>query len=68
VGQRMLALLANIRQLSGLLPICSYCKRIRADENYWEQVESYIADHSGARFTHGICPACFEKVASEIKT
>jgi DNA-binding response OmpR family regulator len=68
VGQRMLALLANIRQLSGLLPICSYCKRIRADENYWEQVESYITDHSDARFTHGICPACFEKVASEINT
>ena len=68
VGQRMLALLANIRQLSGLLPICSYCKRIRADENYWEQVESYITDHSGARFTHGICPACFEKVASEIRS
>jgi sigma-B regulation protein RsbU (phosphoserine phosphatase) len=68
VGQRMLALLANIKQLSGLLPICSYCKRIRADENYWEQVESYITDHSGARFTHGICPTCFEKVAAEIET
>jgi DNA-binding response OmpR family regulator len=67
VGQRMLALLASIKQLSGLLPICSYCKRIRADENYWEQVESYISEHSGARFTHGICPACFDKVAAEIK-
>jgi len=47
--------------LNGLLPICSYCKRIRSDENYWEQVESYIADHTGAEFSHGICPPCFEK-------
>jgi len=53
--------LANVKQLQGLLPICSYCKRIRDDHNYWQQVESYISGHSGAIFSHGICPECFEK-------
>ncbi|MBI5439761.1 MAG: response regulator transcription factor [Deltaproteobacteria bacterium] len=53
--------LAQVKQLQGLLPICSYCKRIRDDENYWEQVELYIGKHSHAQFSHGICPACFEK-------
>jgi CheY-like chemotaxis protein len=55
------AALAQVKQLQGLLPICSYCKRIRDDENYWEQVELYIGKHSGAQFSHGICPACFEE-------
>jgi DNA-binding response OmpR family regulator len=53
--------LAKVRQLQGLLPICSYCKRIRNDQNYWQQIENYIADHSGAEFSHGICPQCYEK-------
>lgn len=53
--------LAQVKQLQGLLPICSYCKRIRDDQNYWEQVELYIGKHSQAQFSHGICPACFEK-------
>jgi len=53
--------LANVKQLQGLLPICSYCKRIRADQNYWQQVEGYISEHSEAVFSHGICPDCFEK-------
>jgi DNA-binding response OmpR family regulator len=66
VGQRTLALMANIKKLSGLLPICSYCKRIRSDQNYWEQVESYISDHSDAIFSHGICPPCLEKAMKEI--
>jgi CheY-like chemotaxis protein len=60
------AALTNVQQLRGLLPICSYCKRIRNDEQYWEQVETYITTHSGARFSHGICPACYEKVAAEL--
>ena len=66
VGQRMLALLANIKQLSGLLPICSYCKRIRDANQYWQQVEGYIADHSAAQFSHGICPSCYETVSAEL--
>ena len=56
------AALANVKQLSGLLPICSYCKRIRSDQNYWEQVDRYIAQHSEAEFSHGICPECFKTV------
>lgn len=57
--------LSEIKQLSGLLPICSYCKRIRSDNDYWEQVDRYIAQHSGATFTHGICPHCYDAVAAE---
>ena len=66
VGQRTLGLMANIKQLTGLLPICSYCKRIRDDNDYWEQVESYIGGHTDARFSHGICPACMVKVMAEL--
>ena len=68
VGQRTLALIANINRLSGLLPICSYCKRIRSDQDYWEQVESYITDHTGARFSHGICPSCLVKAMEDLDT
>src|SRR5438477_154147 len=53
--------LALVKQLQGLLPICSYCKKIRDDQNYWQQVETYIEGHSDAQFTHGICPDCREK-------
>jgi ligand-binding sensor domain-containing protein len=53
--------LARVKQLQGLLPICSYCKRVRDDHDYWQQVEAYVAHHSEAQFTHGICPDCFEK-------
>jgi hypothetical protein len=48
----------EIRILSGFLPICSRCKKIRNDQGYWEQIESYIRDHSEAEFTHSICPEC----------
>ena len=51
--------LANVKTLQGLLPICSYCKKIRNDRNYWQQVEGYISDHSEAQFSHGICPECY---------
>ena len=54
--------LSKVKQLSGLLPICSYCKRIRSDQNYWEQVDRYVAQHSNAEFSHGICPECFKTV------
>jgi sigma-B regulation protein RsbU (phosphoserine phosphatase) len=53
--------LARLKQLQGLLPICSYCKKIRDDQNYWQQVEDYISEHSEAEFSHGICPDCYEK-------
>ena len=59
--------LARVKQLRGLLPICCYCKRIRTDENYWQQVESYIADRTDAEFSHGICPPCLEKVRADFE-
>ena len=55
--------LAQVKQLKGLPPICMYCTKIRNDENYWQQLESYIRQHSDAEFTHGICPACYQKLA-----
>ena len=54
--------IGRVKTLQGLLPICSYCKRVRNDGDYWQQVESYISDHSDARFSHGICPDCYESV------
>lgn len=54
------AALDKVKQLSGLLPICSHCKKIRDDEGYWQQVEVYIRDHSEAEFSHGICPECMK--------
>jgi len=55
--------LNHVKQLQGLLPICSYCKKVRDDNNYWHQVEEYISNYSDAKFSHGICPDCFEKYA-----
>ncbi len=54
--------LAHVKHLNGLLPICAYCKKIRNDQNYWQQVESYVAEHSEAQFSHGICPDCYDSV------
>jgi HAMP domain-containing protein len=52
--------------LSGLLPICCSCKKIRDDQGYWQQVENFVAEHTGARFTHGICPECTVKLYGKI--
>jgi DNA-binding response OmpR family regulator len=80
-GQRILELQANlnervreleealtrVRQLQRILPICSYCKKVRNDRDYWEQVEAYISEHVDVRFSHGICPDCYEsKVKPEL--
>jgi CheY-like chemotaxis protein len=54
--------LAQVKQLQGILPICSYCKHVRDDQNYWQQVETYISRHSEAEFSHSVCPDCYEKV------
>jgi PAS domain S-box-containing protein len=51
-------LLSQVKTLSGLFPICAYCKKIRDDKGYWNQIESYLRDHSSASFTHSICPDC----------
>lgn len=53
--------LAQVKLLRGLMPICSYCKSIRDDNNYWQQIESYLAEHSEAQFSHGICPTCYQR-------
>ena len=58
--------LARVKQLSGLLPICASCKKIRDDGGYWNKVETYIAKHSEATFTHGICPTCAEKFLQDL--
>lgn len=56
--------LAHIRQLQDILPICSYCKKVRDDQNYWQQLESYLYNHSEVRFSHSVCPECYEKYVS----
>jgi hypothetical protein len=56
----------KIKILSGLLPICSYCKKIRDDQGYWQQLEKYISEHSEAVFSHGICPSCRKEHFAEL--
>ena len=56
---------AEIETLTGFIPICGWCKKVRDDKGYWSQVESYVASHTGAKFTHGICPDCVDKVYPE---
>jgi len=57
--------LNHVKTLQGLLPICAWCKRIRDDEGYWDQIEAYFHKYTGADFTHGICPECLEKANAE---
>jgi hypothetical protein len=54
--------LANVKTLSGLLPICAWCKKVRDDQGYWKQIEKYIEVHSDASFSHGVCPDCAKKL------
>ena len=55
------AALAEVTRLRDILPICSYCKKIRDDENYWQSVEAYFSRHTNTTFSHGICPSCYDK-------
>ena len=57
----------EVKKLSGFLPICSSCKKIRDDEGYWNQIESYIRDHSEVEFSHGICPECVKKLYPDLE-
>jgi PAS domain-containing protein len=59
--------LAEIKTLRGIVPICSYCKKVRDDEGYWNQVEQYVSDHTEAKFSHGICPTCFKQEMKRLK-
>ena len=58
---KLQASLAEIKTLQGILPLCSFCKKIRDDKGYWEQVDTYIEKHSGADISHSICPECLKK-------
>jgi sigma-B regulation protein RsbU (phosphoserine phosphatase) len=57
--------LDTVKVLSGLLPMCSYCKRIRKDNDYWQQLECYLSEHTDAEFSHGVCPECFDHATKE---
>lgn len=62
VAERILRYTTQVRQLEELLPICTYCKKIRDDQNYWQQMEGYINQRTGSEFSHSICPDCYTKV------
>lgn len=59
--------LAEVKSLQAILPLCSYCRKIRDDEDYWHSVESYVTKHTGTQISHGICPECFAKVEAELE-
>jgi sigma-B regulation protein RsbU (phosphoserine phosphatase) len=60
------AAISTVKQLQGMIPICSYCKRIRSTSDDWEPLESYISEHSEAQFSHGICPPCLVKAWGDV--
>ena len=60
--------LEEVKTLSGFLPICASCKKIRDDKGYWNQIEAYISEHSEAEFSHGICPECAHNLYPELYT
>jgi CheY-like chemotaxis protein len=62
VAERILRYATQVRQLEELMPICSYCKKIRDDQNYWQQIEGYINERTGSEFSHSICPDCYQRV------
>lgn len=62
VAQRILALQKEVTQLQGFLPICAYCKKIRDEDNAWQPMEGYISKRTEAKFSHGYCPECYEKI------
>lgn len=66
VAERILSLQTEVKELSGLLPICAHCKKVRDDNNYWHQVDAYLATRTDARFSHGYCPDCFNKALREV--
>jgi K+-sensing histidine kinase KdpD len=64
LGQKLHASRRKLRVLSGLLPICAWCKRVRDEKGQWQQLEAYIHDHSEADFTHGMCPECARELVN----
>lgn len=65
--QELREALENVRKLRGLLPICAYCKKIRDDQGYWNQLESYITQHADVTFTHSVCPECSKRIYAELR-
>jgi sigma-B regulation protein RsbU (phosphoserine phosphatase) len=64
VAERILRFATQVRQLEEFLPICGYCKKVRDDRNYWQQIESYINTRTGTDFSHSICPDCYTRVVT----
>lgn len=64
VAERILRFATQVRQLEEFLPICGYCKKVRDDSNYWQQIESYINERTGTDFSHSICPDCYASVVA----
>lgn len=62
VAERILQYTRQVRDLEELLPICSYCKKIRDDKNYWQQIEGYINERTGSEFSHSVCPDCYQRI------
>jgi DNA-binding response OmpR family regulator len=62
VAERILNYATQIQQLESFIPLCSYCKKVRDDKNYWSQIESYINTRTGSQFSHGVCPDCYDRV------
>jgi phosphoserine phosphatase RsbU/P len=62
VAERILRYTTQVKQLEEMLPICSYCKKIRDDQNYWQQLEGYISERTGSDFSHSVCPDCYTRV------
>lgn len=61
VARRILEYTAQIQRLESFIPICSYCKKVRDDHNYWQRIESYINERTGSEFSHSVCPDCYER-------
>ena len=62
VAERILGYTRQVRMLEELLPICAYCKKIRDDQNYWQQLEGFISERTGVDFSHSVCPDCYQRV------
>lgn len=64
VAERILDFTTEVRRLESFLPICGYCKKVRDDNNYWQQIETYFKARTGTNFSHGVCPGCMESVVN----
>ncbi len=62
VAERILNYSTQVQQLESFIPLCSYCKKVRDDKNYWSQIETYINSRTGSQFSHGVCPDCYDRV------